>query len=65
MPGGQPGEGGGWAQLELTDALVTKVIVFGHVSKKMLAPKANARDKIPSHFFARALAVCHRLSAFV
>ena len=26
------------------------MIVFCHVSKEMLAPKANARDNIPSHF---------------
>ena len=32
------------------------MIVFGHVSKEMLSPKVNARDNIPSHFFARALA---------
>ena len=37
--------------------LATKVIVFGLVSKKMLAQKANAPDNIPSHFLARALAL--------
>ena len=41
------------------------MIVFGHVSKEMLSPKANAHDNIPSHFFARALAVYRRLAAFV
>lgn len=46
--------------------LATKVIVFGHVTKKaMLTQKANARDNIPSHFFARAFVVCCSLSAFV
>ena len=45
--------------------VATKVIVFGHVSKEMLSPKANARDNIPSHFFARVLAVYRSLSAFV
>ena len=37
--------------------LAIKVIVFGLVSKKMLAQKANAPDNIPSHFLARALAL--------
>ena len=45
--------------------LATRVIVFGHMSKEMLSPKPNARDNIPSHFFALALAVYRRLSAFV
>ena len=35
--------------------LATKVIVFGHVSKEMLAPKANARDNIPSRMRSRVL----------
>ena len=34
-------------------SVATKVNVFGHVSKEMLSPIANARDNIPSHFFAR------------
>ena len=28
--------------------------LFGHVSKKLLAQNANARDNLPSHFFAFA-----------